>query len=57
MAIYSFSFFWAALDEQITDMGPIEPSIPVDQVSKEPTALPKEFEWCELDMNVEKDVG
>ncbi|SAM06982.1 hypothetical protein [Absidia glauca] len=42
-------------DEQITDMGPIEPSIPVDQVSKEPTALPKEFEWCELDMNVEKD--
>jgi glycylpeptide N-tetradecanoyltransferase len=38
-------------------MGPIEPSIPVDQVSKEPTALPKEFEWCELDMNVEKDVG
>ncbi|ORZ26003.1 glycylpeptide N-tetradecanoyltransferase 2-like protein [Absidia repens] len=42
-------------DEQITDMGPIEPSVPLDQISKEPTALPKEFEWCELDMNVEKD--
>ncbi|KAI8096679.1 acyl-CoA N-acyltransferase [Halteromyces radiatus] len=42
-------------DEQITTMGPIEPSIPVDQVSKVPAPLPKEFEWCELDMNVEKD--
>ncbi|ORZ15800.1 acyl-CoA N-acyltransferase [Absidia repens] len=42
-------------DENITDMGPIEPSIPVDQVSKELTALPKEFEWCELDMTIEKD--
>ncbi|KAI9309559.1 glycylpeptide N-tetradecanoyltransferase 2-like protein [Cunninghamella echinulata] len=42
-------------DEEIKDIGPIEPSLPVDQVSKTPTPLPKEFEWCELDMRNEKE--
>ncbi|CAO3608419.1 unnamed protein product [Cunninghamella blakesleeana] len=41
--------------EEITEMGPIEPSVPVEQVNKVPTPLPKEFEWCELDMRNEKE--
>ncbi|KAI9312023.1 acyl-CoA N-acyltransferase [Dichotomocladium elegans] len=36
--------------EQVTEIGPIEPSVPVDQVTKDPPALPKEFEWCEVDL-------
>ncbi|KAG0170108.1 glycylpeptide N-tetradecanoyltransferase [Apophysomyces sp. BC1015] len=43
-------------DEEVTEIGQIEPSVPVDQVSKEPPKLPKEFEWCELDLNDEKEV-
>ncbi|KAF7723798.1 hypothetical protein EC973_001582 [Apophysomyces ossiformis] len=43
-------------DEEVKDVGCIEPSVPVDQVSKEAPKLPKEFEWCELDLNDEKEV-
>lgn len=45
------------LGEQISDIGPIEPSVPVDQVAKEPPPLPKEFEWCEIDMTNEDEVS
>lgn len=42
--------------EHISEMGPIEPSVPVDQVSKTPPPLPKEFEWCEIDMTNDAEV-
>lgn len=45
------------LDEDITESGPIEPDIPYDQIRKEPLPLPKEFEWCEIDMSQEKQVN
>ncbi|RUP44567.1 Myristoyl-CoA:protein N-myristoyltransferase, N-terminal domain-containing protein [Jimgerdemannia flammicorona] len=37
-------------DETIVDEGPIEADIPHDQIRKEPYPLPKEFEWCEVDI-------
>ncbi|CEI95551.1 Putative Glycylpeptide N-tetradecanoyltransferase [Rhizopus microsporus] len=43
-------------DEHITESGPIEPDIPYDQIRKEPLPLPKEFEWCEVDMADEKQL-
>ncbi|KAI8364705.1 acyl-CoA N-acyltransferase [Radiomyces spectabilis] len=43
-------------DEQVTEVGPIEPSVPVDQVSRDPPALPKEFEWCSVDVTNEKEL-
>ncbi|KAG1048838.1 hypothetical protein G6F43_008800 [Rhizopus delemar] len=53
--------FWSTqpvpnYDEDITESGPIEPDIPYDQIRKEPLPLPKEFEWCEIDMSQEKQV-
>ncbi|KAG2183228.1 hypothetical protein INT43_006232 [Umbelopsis isabellina] len=42
--------------ENITEEGPIEPSVPRDQVRQEPYALPKEFEWCEVDITNEKEI-
>lgn len=42
--------------EHISEMGPIEPSVPVHQVSKTPPPLPKEFEWCEIDMTNDAEV-
>ncbi|KAI8074080.1 type-i n-myristoyltransferase [Gongronella butleri] len=44
-------------DETAAEVGPIEPSVPVDQVSTKLTPLPKDFEWCELDMQDEKDAN
>ncbi|KAI9258161.1 acyl-CoA N-acyltransferase [Phascolomyces articulosus] len=43
-------------DEEVNEVGAIEPSVPVDQVSKDPPPLPKEFEWCEVDMTDEAQV-
>ncbi|KAI9484034.1 MAG: acyl-CoA N-acyltransferase [Benjaminiella poitrasii] len=43
-------------DEDIIESGPIEPDIPYDEIRKEPIPLPKEFEWCEIDMQQEKEV-
>ncbi|CAM0143015.1 glycylpeptide N-tetradecanoyltransferase [Umbelopsis sp. WA50703] len=42
--------------ENITEEGPIEPSVPRDQVRQEPYPLPKEFEWCEVDITDEKEI-
>ncbi|KAJ8653368.1 hypothetical protein O0I10_011019 [Lichtheimia ornata] len=39
--------------EEVSQIGPIEPSVPVDQVPKDPPTLPKEFEWCEVDVTDE----
>lgn len=33
------------------DDGYIEPSIPRDQVRQEPYPLPKDFQWCFVDLN------
>ncbi|KAI9028347.1 acyl-CoA N-acyltransferase [Phycomyces nitens] len=43
-------------DELVTAVGPIEPSIPIDQVQKNAPTLPKDFEWCEVDMNSDKEL-
>ncbi|KAI9282766.1 acyl-CoA N-acyltransferase [Sporodiniella umbellata] len=40
-------------DEDIQDSGPIEPNVPLEDIRKEPLPLPKEFEWCEIDMQDE----
>ncbi|KAI7895080.1 acyl-CoA N-acyltransferase [Mucor mucedo] len=44
------------IDEEIVESGPIEADIPFDQIKKEPLPLPKEFEWCEINMEDEKEV-
>ncbi|KAI8988140.1 acyl-CoA N-acyltransferase [Mycotypha africana] len=43
-------------DEEIVETGAIEPDTPEDQIRKEPLPLPKEFEWCEIDMQNEAEV-
>ncbi|KAI7867525.1 acyl-CoA N-acyltransferase [Spinellus fusiger] len=43
-------------DEVVTENGPIDPATPMDQISKEPSPLPKEFEWCLVDMTQEKEL-
>jgi glycylpeptide N-tetradecanoyltransferase len=50
--------FWATQpvpqssdDQAPTTDGPIEPSVPRDQVRQEPYPLPKEFEWSVVDIN------
>ncbi|KAI8087658.1 acyl-CoA N-acyltransferase [Gilbertella persicaria] len=45
-----------AYEEDIVESGPIEPDTPYDEIRKEPMSLPKEFEWCEIDMTDEKQV-
>lgn len=50
------TYIFLHIDEHITESGPIEPDIPYDQIRKEPLPLPKEFEWCEVDMADEKQV-
>ena len=49
---------WVAFlkGEEVSEIGPIEPSVPVDQVTKDPPTLPKEFEWCEVDVTDEAQV-
>ncbi|KAI8994741.1 acyl-CoA N-acyltransferase [Pilobolus umbonatus] len=44
------------LDEKITGLGPIEDNIPYEDIRKEPLSLPKEFEWCEIDLSDEKEL-
>ncbi|CAO3681504.1 unnamed protein product [Umbelopsis ramanniana] len=42
--------------EDFTEEGPIDPSVPRDQVQQEPFPLPKEFEWCEVDIQDDKQI-
>ncbi|CAO0797364.1 unnamed protein product [Mucor circinelloides] len=44
------------VDENIAESGPVEPDTPYDQIRKEPIPLPKEFEFCEIDMEDDKQV-
>lgn len=44
------------LDDEINESGPIEADIPFDQIRKEPLPLPKDFEWCEINMEDDKEV-
>ncbi|CAG8644199.1 8885_t:CDS:2, partial [Paraglomus occultum] len=37
--------------------GPIEENTPHDQIRKEPYPLPKEFEWCTIDLNNESELN
>lgn len=39
------------LDEVVTEHGPIEADKKPEELKKEPLALPKGFEWCELDLS------
>ncbi|KAG2201399.1 hypothetical protein INT46_010393 [Mucor plumbeus] len=43
-------------DENINESGPVEPDTPYDEIRKEPIPLPKEFEFCEIDMEDEEQV-
>ncbi|KAJ3124442.1 Glycylpeptide N-tetradecanoyltransferase 2 [Nowakowskiella sp. JEL0407] len=38
------------LDEDIMENGPIEADKPLEEIRKDPIALPKEFEWCVVDV-------
>lgn len=44
------------IDEDIVESGPIEPDTPFDEIRKEPLPLPKDFEWCEIDMQNDSEV-
>lgn len=44
------------IDEDIVESGPIEPNTPFDEIRKEPLPLPKDFEWCEINMENEAEV-
>jgi glycylpeptide N-tetradecanoyltransferase len=44
------------IDEEISESGPVEPDIPHDEIRKEPLPLPKDFEWCEINMEDENEV-
>ncbi|MBM6386410.1 MAG: hypothetical protein JSY10_20855 [Paenibacillus sp.] len=44
------------VDDEINESGPIEADIPFDQIRKEPLPLPKDFEWCEINMEDDKEV-
>lgn len=44
------------VDENIAESGPVEPDTPYDQIRKDPIPLPKEFEFCEIDMEDDKQV-
>ena len=44
------------IDEEVDEDGPIEENTPHDQIRKEPYPLPKEFEWCTIDLNGESEV-
>lgn len=44
------------VDENIAESGPVEPDTPYDQIRKEPIPLPKDFEFCEIDMEDDKQV-
>ena len=37
-------------DAPVEDDGPIEPSKPREEVRQEPYPLPKDFEWCMMDI-------
>lgn len=39
-----------------TDDGPIEPSVPREEVKQTPDPLPKDFEWCTVDTTDEAQV-
>lgn len=54
--IVSILYNWHVIDEEIVESGPIEADIPFDQIKKDPLPLPKEFEWCEINMEDEKEV-
>ncbi|KAI9254782.1 acyl-CoA N-acyltransferase [Helicostylum pulchrum] len=43
-------------NDEINESGPIEADIPFDQIRKEPLPLPKDFEWCEINMEDDKEV-
>ncbi|KAI8877033.1 N-myristoyl transferase [Backusella circina FSU 941] len=44
------------MDENVTEVGAIEPNTPHDEIRKEPLPLPKDFEWCEINMEDEAEV-
>lgn len=52
--VYWWTFL--LLDDEINESGPIEADIPFDQIRKEPLPLPKDFEWCEINMEDDKEV-
>lgn len=56
LTLISISFFFFLADE-INESGPIEADIPFDQIRKEPLPLPKDFEWCEINMEDDKEVN
>ncbi|KAI8647223.1 acyl-CoA N-acyltransferase [Parasitella parasitica] len=43
-------------DESINESGPVEPDTPYEQIRKDPLPLPKEFEFCEINMENEMQV-
>ena len=55
-SLLSLARLMILIDEEIDEDGPIEENTPHDQIRKEPYPLPKEFEWCTIDLNNESEV-
>ena len=41
----------------INENGAIEPNKPLQSIQKEPYSIPKDFEWCQLNLQDEAEVG
>ena len=55
-SLLSLARLMILIDEEVDEDGPIEENTPHDQIRKDPYPLPKEFEWCTIDLNNESEV-